>query len=95
MVGKFTKNERTLFNDKWHYLFFRLEAYDRNFNFGNQSPQASESQEIDVPAVEIYHDVNSSTILPKITKQHIQNYFDRYKTYIISNDTSIEVLSMF
>ncbi|CAG4977802.1 unnamed protein product [Parnassius apollo] len=60
----------------------RLESYDRNFNFGNQSPLASQSQAIDVPAVELYQDVNSSTILPKITKKHIQSYFDRFNRNI-------------
>ncbi|CAG5020960.1 unnamed protein product [Parnassius apollo] len=63
-------------------LVERLESYDRNFNFGNQSPPASQSQAIDVPAVELYQDVNSSTILPKITKKHIQCYFDRFNRNI-------------
>ncbi|CAK1578243.1 unnamed protein product [Parnassius mnemosyne] len=63
-------------------LVERLESYDRNFNFGNQSPVASQSQAIDVPAVELYQDVNSCTILPKITKKHIQSYFDRFNKNI-------------
>ncbi|XP_045773598.1 uncharacterized protein LOC123873001 [Maniola jurtina] len=63
-------------------LVERLEAYDRNFNFGHQTLQASQSQAIDVPAVELYKDVNSSTILPKITKHHIQSYFDRFNKNI-------------
>ncbi|CAG5047103.1 unnamed protein product [Parnassius apollo] len=50
--------------------------------YNQQSPLASQSQAIDVPAVELYQDVNSSTILPKITKKHIQSYFDRFNRNI-------------
>lgn len=43
---------------KLAFFAFRLEAYDGNFNFGNRSPQASQSQSIDMPDIQIYQDVN-------------------------------------
>ncbi|XP_041969662.1 uncharacterized protein LOC121726382 isoform X1 [Aricia agestis] len=64
-------------------LVKRLEFYDQNLQCGNQSPQSSQhGQNMDVPAAETFRDINSSVVLPKITKQHIQSYFDRFNKNI-------------
>ena len=60
-------------NDLLH--FFRLEDYDRNFNFGQVAfdPQAA-SYRMQVPDAKTYRDVTSSTMLPKVTEASVDIY---------------------
>ena len=60
-------------NDLLH--FFRLEDYDRNFNFGQVAfdPQAA-SYRMQVPDSKTYRDVTSSTMLPKVTEASVDIY---------------------
>ena len=60
-------------NDLLH--FFRLEDYERNFNFGQVAfdPQAA-SYRMQVPDAKTYRDVTSSTMLPKVTEASVDIY---------------------
>ena len=57
------------------FCSYRLEDYDRNYNFGQlvADPQAS-SYCMKIPDVKTYRDVTSSTNLPKVTDSAVDIY---------------------
>ncbi|KAJ0169711.1 hypothetical protein K1T71_014896 [Dendrolimus kikuchii] len=55
----------------------RLLAYDRNANFGQED--IDEDEVYSVPGPESFRDINSSSILPQLTKVHIQAFVDRFQ----------------
>ncbi|KAL4709806.1 hypothetical protein ACJJTC_001260 [Scirpophaga incertulas] len=60
-------------------LVARLEAYDKNFNFNNiLSGHNSPESQMELPNETLFRDVNSNTLLPPLTKQHIHLYFSRF-----------------
>lgn len=65
------------------YLFYcRLEAYDRNFNFGQVDTQSTSTQ-IEISSADSFRDINATSVLPDITKHLIQAFFYRQVLYNI------------
>ncbi|KAJ0169389.1 hypothetical protein K1T71_014976 [Dendrolimus kikuchii] len=58
-------------------LIERLLTYDRNANFGQED--INEDEVYSVPGPECFRDINSSSILPQLTKVHIQPFVDRFQ----------------
>ncbi|CAH2037597.1 unnamed protein product, partial [Iphiclides podalirius] len=58
-------------------LIERLEAYDRNANFGVDDDKEDETYT--APAAEHYRDINASSCLPQLTKQHIPAFVERFQ----------------
>ncbi|CAF4946338.1 unnamed protein product [Pieris macdunnoughi] len=59
-------------------LVTRLECFDRNFNFGKQQVHEPDDVKMDLPSIDVYRDINASTSLPPVTKQHIQLYYNEF-----------------
>lgn len=57
-------------------ICYRIEAFDRNLNFGIPQQHETDDTKMDLPPPESYHDINSSTKLPSLTKQHIHLYYN-------------------
>lgn len=58
---------------------FRLEAYDRNFNFqphSSNSVEAEQDEDMVLPDEGNYRDVNSNTLLPPLDNYQVQQYFE-------------------
>ncbi|CAH2087127.1 unnamed protein product [Euphydryas editha] len=59
-------------------LVTRLECFDRNLNFGKQQVHETDDVKMDLPSIDLYWDINASTNLPPVTKQHIQLYYNQF-----------------
>ncbi|KAL0895959.1 hypothetical protein ABMA27_011961 [Loxostege sticticalis] len=60
-------------------LIERLEAYDRNLNFGADC-DIQEDPTYKVPALEKFRDINADSPLPSLSKHAIQLYFERFNS---------------
>jgi hypothetical protein len=61
-----------------HENSFRLEAYDRNSNFGKEE-QLEPDFCMNVPAVDKYTDVNADTPFIGLTMEKVQSYYDKFE----------------
>ncbi|CAH4028114.1 unnamed protein product [Pieris brassicae] len=64
----------------YDFLLYRLEAYDRNANFGAE--EVEEDEAYNAPAAEYFGDINGKTPLPPITKQLIQAFIERFQAQL-------------
>lgn len=55
---------------------FRLEAYDRNHNFGADL-HIYEDSAYQCPPSDTFRDINADSPLPNISRLDIQDYFER------------------
>ncbi|XP_063384478.1 uncharacterized protein LOC134670606 [Cydia fagiglandana] len=58
-------------------LIERLEAYDRNFNFG-ADPGPSEDPRYECPPVSCFKDINADSPIPPLDRHEIQAYFEKF-----------------
>lgn len=66
-----------LLNIFYHYLC-RLEAYDRNENFGSYVVEGSATWKMDLPDTALYKDISSNTIIP-LTPEETTSYMDTHE----------------
>ncbi|CAH2042079.1 unnamed protein product, partial [Iphiclides podalirius] len=69
-------------------LIERLEAYDRNANFGVGDD--NEDETYNAPAAEHFRDINASSCLPELTKQHIQAFVERFQAQMKGRQSMTE-----
>lgn len=55
-------------------FYYRLEYYDKNFNFGNIEVLENDEPAMELPSNEFYRDINSNTMLPPLNKTQIRHY---------------------
>ena len=60
-------------NVKFYFLFFRLEAYQRNSDFGRVAVVDAEFS-MQTPAPSLYRDINMDSPLPCVSKEVISAY---------------------
>lgn len=60
--------------------FFRLEAYDRNENFGAKEPEQYIEWHMKVPNPSAYRDINKDSPIPKVTKALLTTYLKCHGT---------------
>ncbi len=55
-------------------IYFSLEAYDENSNFGNSTESTSSGWQMSTPAATTYADVTGSSGLPTLTADTVASY---------------------
>jgi len=57
----------------------RLQAYDRNFNFGHNGSLASDSDyKMTLPDAATFKDINTDSKIPDVTEAEVDNYLSLY-----------------
>ena len=71
------------------FLYFRLEAYDRNSNFGKPDDVAGPDYKMSLPDVTLYSDIHSEKKLPGITLTRINSYLFAFDKELDENAISL------
>ena len=58
-------------------VIFRLEAYDRNFNFGRPS-ELEDEYVMQLPDISLYKDLHADMNIPTITSESVTSYLSSY-----------------